>query len=144
MAKQFKAPNDVFEAQIDDLFSRHSKGEMELIFQVLSLIIFQSTNNDNLSNLYHSVDLENFVKVLSVFDGLEVKFPSKKKLKDWLLFALCYYYRDIEQMSWDEIKKILPFDISSISYGIKIRNLNKFVLEQMNDLFGATSERSNK
>ena len=39
-------------------------------------------------------------------------------------------------LSWDEIKEMVPFDFSSISYSFKIKNLNKFILEKLRDVLG--------
>ena len=34
-------------------------------------------------------------------------------------------------MEWEDIKKEFPFEISSISYGIQIKNLNTWIKDKM-------------
>ena len=133
--KIFSNPSDVFESQLNDIFSRNKKDEIDILFRVLSLILHNNSHNKDIIDLYKVLDLNSFSKVINVMDNKLVKFPSKEEFKDSLLFALCYYYREIENLSWDEIKKILPFDFSSFSYGIRIRNLNHYIVDQMTDLF---------
>lgn len=135
MSKIFDAPTEVFEEQIDKLFSHKSTSNIDTLMNVLSLLVYQNTNNGDITDLYNTLTLNDFVKVITLFEGRTVKFPAKKDIKEWLILALCYYYREVEGMEWDEIHKILPFKISSISYGIKIRNLDRYIEQKMRELF---------
>ncbi len=123
--------SDVFEEKINQIFSKTKKKDIDLILQVLSLIIYGNQNNTDMVELYHSVKLEDFVRIVSLFDGRVVKFPTKKSLRNSLMLALLYYYREIEGKSWEAIQKEFPFDISAISYGIQIKNLNNFIKQKI-------------
>lgn len=126
---------DVFEEKLDRLFRRQNKSEIEIILECVSLIIYSTINNTDIVELYRLLDLADFVKVISLFDGRTVKFPTKTELRSSLLLAVLYYYREILNMDWDEIKEEFPFEISSISYGIQIKNLNNFIKQKMYEMF---------
>lgn len=140
----FKTPTEVFEKQLDELFSRKSDSEIDTIFRIVSLVINNDySNNTDLRDLYRVIDLESFVKVVSIFENRSVKFPSKNSVKESLMLALCYYYKEIEGWSWEQIKNSLPFDISSISYGIRIKSLDRFLINKINELVEELHERRN-
>ncbi len=127
-------PNDIFEDKIRNLFKKEKTTDMDLILEVLSLIIYNTQNNTDIIELYKLLNLDSFVKIITLFDGRIVKFPTKKFLRNSLLLSILYYYREIKNKSWEEIKQEFPFDISSISYGIQIKNLNNFIRQKMYEI----------
>ncbi len=131
--KLFSGTKSAWESQLDELFSKKSDTEIELIFQIVSLIM-NNGSSDNIQNLYSIVDLENFIRVISLFDGKTIKFPSKQSLKEIFIWALCYYYKEIKGMSWKEIEKLIPYEISTISYGVRIKQLNKYIEKEINKI----------
>jgi hypothetical protein len=135
MPKLFNNPSDVFEQQLDDLFVRKPESETDMLFKVLSLILYKNIHNRDIQDLYNSLDLESFSRVVTLFDGRTVKFPTREELKDALTLALCYYYKEIEGMDWDQIKATLPFEVSSFSYGTKIKSLDRYVYNQIGKIF---------
>ncbi len=131
--KLFSETKSAWESQLDDLFSKKSDTEIELIFEIVSLIM-NNGNSDNVQNLYSLLDLENFIRVITLFDGKTVKFPSKQSLKETFIWALCYYYKEIKNLSWKEIEKLIPYEISTISYGIRIKQLNKYIEKEIHSI----------
>lgn len=131
--KLFSETKTVWESQLDELFSKKADTEIELIFEIVSLIM-NSGSSDNIQNLYSLLDLENFIRVITLFDGKTIKFPSKQSLKETFIWALCYYYKEIKQMSWREIEKLIPYEISTISYGIRIKQLNKHIEKEIHEI----------
>ena len=131
--KLFSETKSAWESQLDDLFSKKSDSEIELIFEIVSLIM-NNGNSDNVQNLYALLDLENFIRVITLFDGKTVKFPSKQSLKETFIWALCYYYKEIKNLSWKEIEKLIPYEISTISYGIRIKQLNKYIEKEIHNI----------
>lgn len=114
---------------------------MDILLKIVSLIITQNASgNDDLCRLYRVLKLEDFIKVVSIFDGRTVKFFSKDEIDEALVLALCYYYKEIEGKSWDQIRELIPFEISSISFGVKIKNLNSFLRAQIDGLFKKLDE----
>lgn len=131
--KLFSETKSAWESQLDDLFSKKSDTEIELIFEIVSLIM-NNGNSDNVQNLYSLLDLENFIRVVTLFDGKTIKFPSKQSLKETFIWALCYYYKEIKNLSWKEIEKLIPYEISTISYGIRIKQLNKYIEKEIHSI----------
>ena len=133
--KLFSTASDVFEEQLNELFLRKDDKDLNIVLQALSLILYQNSNNTDLVELYHLLDLEGFVKVITLYEDRTVEFPSKDEIKESIILSLCFYYREIENKSWNEIRDTLPFEISSHSYASKIKNLNKFIKKKMKELF---------
>lgn len=130
----FDQPIDVFEDQLKSLFKDAGTQEVPTIIKAISLLLRMPESNEDMYDLYSLMGLENFVRVLTLFEGKKVIFPPKEEVKDMIVTALLYYYREIEHMEWKEIKKIVPFEFSSISYAIKIRNLNQFMESQLKEI----------
>lgn len=126
--------SDVFEEKIKQIFSKKKTKEIDLILQALSIVIYSTQNNTDIIEMYNLLDLNDFIKLITLFDGRVIKFPTKKQLRNSLMLAILYYYREIEGKSWDEIQKEFPFDISSISYGIQIKNLNNFIKQKIYEI----------
>jgi len=137
MGTRLKSDN-VFEQKIHELFSKQEDKETNFIWKTVSLILYNSENRPDLLELYRMVDEETFIKIMNLFGGRSITFPSVRKLQDTLLLALIYYYREIQKMSWSDIQKEFPFDISHISYGIKIKNLNNFVKQKLDEIYRKT------
>jgi len=128
--KLFSETKSAWEFQLNELFSKKSDTEIELLFKIVSLIM-NNGSSDNIQNLYSYLDLESFIRVITLFDGKTVKFPSKQTLKEMFIWALCYYYKEIKNLSWREIEKLIPYEISTISYGIRIKQLNKYIEKEV-------------
>lgn len=135
---------DVFEYKIDEILEGMKETEIDIILKIFSLIFYNSQNNTDILELYKLLDLENFVKVISLYDGRTVKFPERETMKNNLLLSLLYYYREIENKSWDKIKDEFPFEISPISYGIQIKNLNNFIKQKLFEIIKRVRKERNK
>ena len=133
----YKNTTSIFDDQIEEVFSKKKDNEMSLILKTLSMILYQSSNNTDIVELYRLMGMENFVKVISLFDGRTVKLPSADEFKEDLILSLIYYYREIKQLSWEQVKEKLPFEISGIRYGIKIKNLNNYIRQKMEELMNS-------
>lgn len=84
------------------------------------------------SEIYNLLGPEKFTALVSLLDGKQLKLPTKKSFKDTLMVALCYYFRNIEKKSWDEVKQILGCqDLNTIKIGIKIGKLEEQLAEMM-------------
>lgn len=132
--KPFTNTKEVFEEQINDIFSKSTDEKNDLIIQSLSLLLKMPDSNSDLNDLYNLVGLENFVRVISLFENKTIKFPSKSEVKDIILTSLLFYYREVEKLDWNEIKTKVPFDFSSISYASKIKKMNLFMKKKLFDI----------
>lgn len=76
--------------------------------------------------------VDGFVKSFSPFWGKTVIFPTEEEFKESLITVLCYYYKNVENKEWIEVKEILNMpDLNTIKYGIKVRQLEQFINQQL-------------
>lgn len=129
----FESPENIWQKKYGHAFKSKEKSESGVMLDVVSLIIHNQDNHD-LSRLFDEIGLETFTKVVEVFEGRTIRFPTKDTFRDTLVLALCYYYNQIEGKSWNEIKEILPYEINPVSMGIKISHLNRSIRKKMNDM----------
>lgn len=127
----FSNPKNIFEDKFNEIFLKEDKDEFEMFLSIVSLLVYQNIRNEDLIRIYREVGIENFVRIMDIFNGRTIKMPKIEEIKDLFIVAVCYYYKEIQGLDWKDIKEQLPFDISSISYGSKIKNLNRYVVDQM-------------
>lgn len=139
--KVFKTPTEVFEDQLNDIFVKEDEENNNLIIKSLSILLKMPDSNNDLSDLYNLLGLDEFVGVLSLFEGRTIHFPDKEEVKDLILTSLLYYYREIENLTWKEIKEKIPFEFSSISYSTKIKKMNTFLIGKLHEIL---SEENNE
>lgn len=126
-------PKTLWEDRIKEILQTHSKTEMEQLIDLVSMVIYNQ-GNDDLSRLYYDVGLESFSKIIALFSQRTIKFPDREEFQDLLMTALCYYYKEVQKMSWDEIKAIFNFkEFSSIKYGKGIAKLNAVIGDSVRD-----------
>lgn len=136
--KLFSNPKEIFEEQLNDLFLHSEKTETNQVVRVLSLVLYAEEgfkNKEDFLDLYNLLGLDGFVSVVSLFEKRTVTFPSIETIKDDIILAVIFYYKEIKNYSWAEIKNIVPFEFSSISYAFRIKKLNSFIVEQMKEVF---------
>lgn len=131
----FKNPTEVFEAQFNKLFEKHKDTGADLLLKVVNMVLYQNNNNIDMQELYHEVGLDTFNKIISLFDGRDIKFYRKEEIKDTLILALCFYYKEILNMEWDAVKKEVPFEINTISMGLRLKMLNYKIKQEITRLF---------
>lgn len=139
--KIFTTPSEIFEEQLNDIFLHSSSEKNDTVLQALSLLLHLPDSNRDLIDLYNLLGLEGFVSVMTLFENRTISFPSKEEVKELILTALIYYYREIENLSWVEIKQRIPFEFSSISYSTKVKKMNSFITDKLYEIFsGETDE----
>jgi hypothetical protein len=134
---------NIFEKQINEVFGKKKSTEMDLILKILSIIIYQNATNTDIIELYKMLDLETFVKIITLFDGRPVRLPSSDVMKENLILSLIYYYKEIKKENWEQIKKHFPFEISGISYGLRLKQINNFIRQKINELCKNNEEVEN-
>ena len=114
-------------AALQDIINKKTQDEVDLMWELISLFMFERFKTEDMVKIYKEVGRENFVKLVQAVGGKEVKFPSKDELLDNLIASLLYIDRELRKMSWSSIKKKYPtIDVKSIKYAIKIKNLDAF------------------
>ena len=129
-SKMFKKPDNIFKQRINEII--HDNPTKNLIEDVLKLTMFKAAEKDDkmlkLVELYNLVGIETFCQIIDLFSDATIKFPSKESFKESVQIALCYYYKNYKNLSWDEIKdKLEDQEISAVKLGIKINQLEKFM-----------------
>ena len=96
------------------------------IMPLFNLILTDTTHgNKDILNLYKILpDMETFVKVLKLFNGRKVKFPTEKEINDSMVLALVYYYRYEKGLAWDEVRELVPYEFNPVGYSAKIAGFN--------------------
>lgn len=131
----FKNPKSVFEEQLNELFSTRKGDDKSLLLQALSIILFQDPKNKDLSLMYDQLGLEGFSRLVNTFNGRTITFFTRAEFDEAMIVAICYYLKEIEGLEWKEIQEIVPFEVSSISIGVKIKSLNKSMQSILNEIF---------
>ena len=126
----FEKPRSIFQQRVNEIVTDDpTKGLVLDIFQ-LDLYKNAEKNEDNLVlvELYNLLGMDKFCDVIGLLSGRTVKFPTQESVREDVTIALCFYYKQFRNKSWDEIKALLEDDrLQSVKYGIKIQQLNKFI-----------------
>ena len=135
--KLFEEPTNLLEAQLDDLFRDPKDSDPEILMKILNLILYKNIHDTTLIDLFRLLkeDYSTFSKVVTLLSNRTIHFPDKADLDEHLIMSVCFYYREIRGMSWQEIKNIIPVEISPVSYSAKIRSMNVFIKDEMNKMF---------
>ena len=96
------------------------------ILSLFNLILSDTTHgNKDILNLYRVLDnMEQFIKVIKLFSGRKVKFPTEAEIDECMVLSLVYYYRYEKGLGWDEIKQMIPHEINATGYASKIAGFN--------------------
>ena len=105
MSDLFDENSSVFEQQLKDIFKPTENKEQTSLFSILALVFYHNSKITDLHDVYKLLGLENFIKLISLLDGRNVRFPTSTELKDAIILALCFYYKEIENKDWQEIKE---------------------------------------
>jgi hypothetical protein len=127
----FETPNNLWEHHLRGIFAQ-PEVKKDPLFQILTAVFQSTANIADVADVYRLLDLENFTRLIHLLDGRTIKFPTSTELKDAIILTVCYYYKKIEGMEWDDIHKILPFDFPSIAVSRKIKNLDEIIREKIN------------
>ena len=95
----------------------------------------KTRDNKDILNLYKILpDLDTFVKVLKLFSGRRVKFPTEEEISESMKLALIYYFRYEKGLSWEEVKTLVPGEFNPVAYAAKISGFNVQLKKKINKL----------
>jgi hypothetical protein len=126
---------DYLEEQIEKALSDKLNSDKDSIVNILSLVIYSNANNLDIVNLYKNLDMTEFLKVIDILGGHTVLLPDRPQMKEAIILSILYYYREIKGYNWDKIKSITDFEINTIKYGIRIKQLSNFVQQKIGETF---------
>jgi len=130
----YSTPKNILQMKINEALGQN---EEQMISDLIKLCLMKpaSKNQDYLvyTEMYNLLGLEKFTDLISLLDGRTVKFPTKEEFKDTVITVLCYYYRNVLNMEWDDIKDKLGIpDINTIRQGIRSSQYEAFLKELIN------------
>lgn len=126
----FKKPKTVFQSTVNELMSENNC--TELIKDLIHLNMLKNGEKDEKQlvfvELYNLLGLEKFMETMELLGGKTIKFPNKSDFKETIQIALCYYYRQFKDYSWDQIKGLIQDDdLSSVKLGVRVQQLQRFI-----------------
>ena len=112
------------------------KETSHVIEELVKLSLLKNASKDEdlviFAEIYKALGVENFTTLINLIDGRTLEFPSKEEFKELLITVLCYYYKEVENKDWDDIKSIIGDpDLNSIKHGIRASALGNFLDELM-------------
>jgi hypothetical protein len=131
------AYTDVWEYKIKKAFDKKEKStSVDILWQIVSLIFYQNVNDTLLIEIFKLFkdDKKKFIELISLLDGRKFEPPNKKQLEESLLLSVLYYEKEIENKSWEEIKKSFDFEIPTVKYGILIKNMNNWLKQKIQEI----------
>lgn len=128
--KMYESPKSVFQQKIKDTITVDSS--KDVINDLIRLHLFKNGSKDEsllaLVEIYDLLGLEKFTDLVNLLDGRQVKFPKRDDMKDTVRLSICYYYKNLENKSWGDIKDILgDSELPTIKYGIRMRQFQSFL-----------------
>lgn len=129
----FKGESSVFEKQMREAFK--PVDEQNSLFSAAALVFYHDSKISEIYDVYKLLGMENFVKLIHLLDGRTVHLPTGAELRESILLALCFYYREVDGLDWDEIHDRIPFQFSSISMSYKLKSLNASLRSELKNIF---------
>ena len=108
------------------------KDTSHIIEELIKLSLLKNANKNEVllvfAEIYKLLGVENFTTLIGLIEGRTLTFPSSEEFKELLITVLCYYYKEVENKEWDEIKSIIGDpDLNSIKHGIRASALGNFL-----------------
>lgn len=129
----FKNESNVFEKQIREAFK--PVDEQNSLFSAVALVFYHNVKFSEIFDVYKLLGMENFVRLIHLLDGRTIHLPTSEELQEAILLSLCFYYREVEGLEWEEIHDKIPFQFSSISMSYKLRSLNSGIRSELQGIF---------
>jgi hypothetical protein len=141
MDDMFKNESSVFERQMREAFK--PVDEQNSLFSAVALVFYHNVKISEIYDVYKLLGIENFVKLIHLLDGRTVHLPTSTELQESILLALCFYYKEVEGLDWDEIHDKIPFQFSSISMSYKLKSLNAALKTELKSIFKGKEDKPN-
>lgn len=128
----FKGESSVFERQMREAFK--PVDDQNSLFSAVALVFYHNAKVSEIYDVYKLLGMENFVKLIHLLDGRIIHLPTSMELQEAILLAICFYYREVEGLDWDEIHDKIPFQFSSISMSYKLKSLNTSLRNELKEI----------
>lgn len=152
----YSNPRSIFQEKIGSILRRDTECSVlfENIFKLQHLYRLEKIESSNkemtdewytLLRVYEALGPAEFAKLISIIRGRTITFPSEEEFQEAITTTLCYYYKEVERKTWDDIRNILSIpDLNTIKFGIRVRQLDQFIQSQTLRVMygGAQNEQS--
>jgi hypothetical protein len=133
----FTNPKSVFQQKLKESLSKEASS---VISDLMRLALLKKAEKDEdllvYAEIYNLLGPEKFVELVQLVDGRPLELPSKDEFKDTLTTVLCYYYKNVEQKSWEDIKSLVGEpDLNTIKFGIRATTFGSFIDTMMGKLY---------
>jgi hypothetical protein len=128
----FEDEKSLFRKKINTILKENPVKEIieDLIRLHLLRIASKEENQLIFVEIYNLLGAEQFAELIELVNGRKITFPDVETFKETVEIALSYYFKYIQNRSWDEIKVLLQnSEVSSIKYGINCTKLQNFISE---------------
>jgi len=136
---------NVWEYRIQKLFTNTEKksNPSDILWEIVNLILYENARDTTLIEVFNTLDRKSFTKLIQLLDGRNFKSPTKKNLEEALLTAVFYYEKEFNGKDWKTIQDEIDFEISPRKYGIRVRNLNNYIVQKIQEMLtkGEDDER---
>jgi len=139
----YNSPRTIFQQKVENILQQEKSSDFfENVFKLQQLFSLEKIvagvpkeNPDQwkvLMELFSTFGSIQFAKIISIAKGKTIVFPTEEEFQDSIVTTLCYYYKEMESFTWDEIKNKLNMPrLNTIKYGIRVRQLKNFIDSQI-------------
>lgn len=133
----YNDPKNLLQKRINEALG---KSEESIVTELVKMSMMKKASKDKdallITEVFNLLGVEKFTQLITLLDGKTLTLPTKEDFKENLLIILCYYWRDVKGLSWNEIKeKIGTDDLNSVKMGIKASQFGAFLKELMEKRF---------
>ncbi len=130
----YSNPKNIMQQHLKEQLS-NDRETSHIIEDLIKLSLLKNASKDEdlivFAEIFKALGVEEFTTLLNIIEGRTLTFPSKEDFKELLITVLCYYYKEVDNKGWEEIKSIIGDpDLNSIKHGIRASALGSF-LEQL-------------
>lgn len=132
-------PTEIWEKRLQNIFKRKEKSQTQLFLDIVSVVLFQNEKAREIGDLYSILSLDDFIKVINLFENRTIEFPSKKEIQEAIELSLFYYYKNIRGVeSYKDLKEmniVDEKDFSSRSIGKRLTKLDNELKNKIFEIF---------
>lgn len=140
-------PSEVWEKRLKETFKKKDKNQTQLFLDIVSIVLFQNEKAREIGDLYSILSLDDFIKVINLFENRTIEFPSKREIKEAIEISLFYYYKHVRGVdSYKDLKEMNIVDekeFSSRSIGRKLTKLNLRLQEELLKILSEIEDEQN-
>jgi hypothetical protein len=126
----------LWEQELQEICDIAPKNNVEKFLNIVGIMLYEKYGSP-VSDLYMLVnDIDVFAKIINRFSGMTIKFPDRDELRKELITAIAYCMKTEKGMSWESIKKEIPFtqDKELLQVGRKLSYLDTMIKKELKTL----------